>query len=426
MMSKVLVVDDSIVFRKILIESLSNQRCIRVLEACSNGKDALVKIRQLKPDVVVLDVEMPEMDGMQTLQEIKRQKLDVGVIMFSGLTQEGAQITFDALSKGAFDFVPKPSGSGNFYESVQKTRRELTDRITAYMETKSSFVQIKRPAQPPPLIKQLEPEEQKQQEEMPLKNINTPVQQPLSPRQEIPQTQKIMTPPRHNIIKIPKQPSESPAAKIAAQKTVDRPRPAPKVFFPGKIEAVGIGISTGGPNALNEMIPKIPSSFTVPVFIVQHMPPVFTTQLAKRLDEKSPLKVVEAQDNMPVEPATVYLAPGDFHMTVSIVNSQKIIKLNQDAPENSCRPAVDVLFRSLASVYGSRALAVIMTGMGQDGLKGAVLMKEKGAYIFAQDKETSVVWGMPRFVTEAGLADKICPLSDIANCILQISGVLTR
>jgi len=419
------VVDDSIVFRKILVESLSNQRGIRILDACSNGKDALLKIRQLKPDVLVLDVEMPEMDGMQTLQEIKRQKLDVGVIMFSGLTQQGAQITFDALSKGAFDFVPKPSGTGNFYESVQKTRRELTERIIAYMDNKSSQVQAKRTVFQP-VIKKQEIESPKLNEGTLLKNIDQNVPSQIFSTQEAPPKKKIISEnknqTRYNIIKLP-NPSDTIMEKTAIKKNAAPSLIPTRVLSPGKIEAVGIGISTGGPNALNEVIPRFPVSFAAPIFIVQHMPPVFTTQLAKRLDEKSPLKVVEAQDNMVVEPFTVYLAPGDYHMTVSIVNNQKLVKLNQDVPENSCRPAVDVLFRSLASVYGKRAIAVVMTGMGQDGLKGAALMKEKGAYILIQDKETCVVWGMPRFVAEAGLADKICPLGDIANSILQISGV---
>lgn len=185
-------------------------------------------------------------------------------------------------------------------------------------------------------------------------------------------------------------------------------------------EAVAIGVSTGGPKALAEVIPKLPGHFPAPIFIVQHMPPIFTAQLASRLDQISPLKVVEAAEGNPVVAGKVYVAPGDKHMEVTVRGGIKVIRLHKGPPENSCRPAVDVLFRSVAEVYGAQSVGIIMTGMGQDGLVGAKKMKEKGALIVAQDESTSVVYGMPRAVVEAGLADYVLPLGEIAPFLQKI------
>ncbi len=381
-MIKVLIVDDSVVFRKVLEDALGRHPRVRVVGTAVNGKDAIRQIRRLRPHLLVLDVEMPEMNGLQTLDEIKRQRLDVGVIMFSTLTIEGASTTIEALSKGAFDFVPKPSGQGAFAESVKRIEKELLPKIEAYAAS--------------------------------LRTKRTILQPPTKPTGVHPSTVRARKSPR---------PWSLPPTKGAstARTISSRYRTVTRIGF--KPEAVAIGVSTGGPNALDQVIPKLPVNFRLPVFLVQHMPPVFTAQLAKRLNEKSKIKVVEAQHRQPVQPATVYVAPGDYHMTVQNSGNKKIIKLNQDPPVNSCRPAVDVLFSSVAKVYGPRTVAVIMTGMGQDGLHGCRELKAKGAFIIAQDKETSVVWGMPKFVTEEGLADKVCPLDNIASVILDAAGI---
>ncbi len=377
---KVLIVDDSVVFRKILKEALSKHPGITVVGSAVNGKDALKKIRGLRPHLVVMDVEMPELDGLQTLDQIKKQHLKVGVIMFSTLTSKGAKTTLDALSKGAFDFVPKPTGAGAFAESVKRIESELIPKIEAYGQH-----------QGPTATRTV-------------KNYRRPAPGP----------QKIST--LHSRPD-PRQPAarHRPASTTACRKPLGV-----------STAAVAIGVSTGGPNALIEVIPKFPAGFNLPIFLVQHMPPVFTTQLARRLNEKSKLSVVEAEDRQHVQAGVVYLAPGDFHMQVARDGNSKIIRLNQNPPENSCRPAVDVLFRSVAEVYGSSAIGVIMTGMGQDGLAGTRLLKGKGAVIIAQDKDTSVVWGMPKFVTEEGLADRICALQDIEPAILEMSGFARR
>ncbi|MGC8736617.1 MAG: protein-glutamate methylesterase/protein-glutamine glutaminase [Dissulfurimicrobium sp.] len=384
MMIKVLVVDDSLVFRKILTEALDKDPGIRIVGAAANGKEALQLIRTLRPHLVVLDVEMPEMDGLQTLDEIRRQRLNVGVIMFSSLTIEGATTTLEALAKGAFDFVPKPTGTGAFLESVKRIKGELIPRIRAYAESKINRVIQRGPISSPPTA-------------------------------PVPKTQRPTRQPDHT--QIPPKPAPG-HLKETRPCTTSAALVLRRLFSP---EAVAIGVSTGGPNALNDVIPRLPGNFGLPIFLVQHMPPVFTTQLAKRLNDRSTLKVVEAQDGMLVEPATVYVAPGDFHMEVDGEKNNRIIRLNQNPPVNSCRPAVDVLFQSIARVYGGRAIAVVMTGMGQDGFAGCRELKDKGAVIIAQDKETCIVWGMPRFVAEAGLADRIAPLDKIAEYILEFS-----
>ncbi len=380
---RVLIVDDSVVFRKILKDALSKQRGISVVGSAVNGKDALQKIRSHKPDLVVMDVEMPELDGIQTLEQIQKQRLKVGVIMFSTLTSKGAKTTLDALSKGAFDFVPKPTGTGAFGESVKRIKSELIPKIEA-------FAQSKKPA---PRRKPM-------------------VRKPAGAMASVARLPHRRVPPASTVKK-----------PCAAKKTVHNAAVRPGGFAP---LAVAIGVSTGGPNALQEVVPRFPAGFNLPILIVQHMPPLFTSQLAKRLNDKAKLKVVEAEDRQPVKAGTVYLAPGDYHMTVVKDGKEVFIKLNQDPPENSCRPAVDVLFRSVADVYGGRVVGVIMTGMGQDGLEGVRVLKSKGAVIIAQDRETSVVWGMPKFVAEEGLADRICALSDIEPTILELTSFVRR
>jgi len=365
--TRVLIVDDSFVFRRLLKETLGRHKGIMIVGTAANGREAVTQIPTLRPDLLVLDVEMPEMDGLATLDEIRARRLDVGAIMFSTLTSKGADTTLDALAKGAFDFVPKPANTGAFAESVARIERELIPKIEAYGAMRNGG--------PRPSVLRV----------------------PAGPRTAAPLRPSPRPCPR---------PVPQPGARAAF-------RPA----FPP--EAVGIGVSTGGPNALNSVIPKFPAGFPLPVFLVQHMPPVFTAQLARRLDEKSALRVVEAADGMAVEGGTVYVAPGDYHMVAALDGTRRVVRLTQSPPVNSCRPAVDVLYESLAQVYGGRVVAAILTGMGQDGLAGCRALKSKGASVIAQDKETCVVWGMPRFVTEAGIADRVVSLECVTDSILD-------
>jgi two-component system chemotaxis response regulator CheB len=343
---RVLVVDDAVVIRRLVSDELAADPAIEVVGTAANGRIALNKLTHVNPDLVILDVEMPELDGLATLREIRKTHPKLPVIMFSALTERGASATLDALSLGASDYFAKPSSSSGIESSLQVIRDELIPAIKALCGRAGIGV----------------------------------------------------------------APPSAPATVAAPA----RPRTGT-----GIIEIVAIGASTGGPNALADVFAGLPADFPVPIVIVQHMPPMFTRLLAERLSAQSRLAVEEGRPNSVLRPGHAWLAPGDFHMTVSRDALQTRIQLNQNPPENSCRPAADVLFRSVAHVYGANALGVILTGMGQDGLRGCELIRAAGGQVLAQDEATSVVWGMPGFVAKAGLADRVMPLSLIASEIVR-------
>lgn len=345
---RVLVVDDAVVIRKILTDVLSTDSEIEVVGTAANGKIALQKIPQVNPDIITLDVEMPELNGLDTIPLIRKDYPKLPIIMFSTLTERGGQATLEALSRGATDYVTKPANVGSVTTAKEAVREELLRKIKALVSRPPSF---------------------------------------QHPQAET----KLMT-------SMPKQSA-----------TVINPR---KNSQP--IRMVVIGVSTGGPNALAKVIPSLPKEFPVPVMIVQHMPPMFTRLLAERLDAQAPLRVVEATAGMKLEAGTVYVAPGDYHLEAIKVEGGFMTSLHQGAQENSCRPAVDVLFRSVVPHFGAGLLGVVLTGMGQDGLNGCRHIKENGGVVIVQDEATSVVWGMPGYVAEAGLADAIVPLDQIA------------
>jgi len=348
---RVLIVDDSTVIRRLLTDALSADPAIEVVGIAANGKIALAKIPQLNPDIITLDIEMPEMNGLETLVELRKSYLKLPVIMFSTLTARGAEATMDALQKGANDYVTKPSNVGSVTQAIQNVRSELIPKIKAFCPWTTPSV------------------------------ATTTVIRPLN--------------------RIATLASVSPVTKSRS------------------IDAIVIGVSTGGPNALQALLPKLPATLPVPVFIVQHMPPIFTKHLADRLNQLSPLRVAEATDGAIAAPGTVWIAPGDFHMKLRRENNAIMITLDKGNPENSCRPAVDVLFRSAAELFGPNVLAVVLTGMGQDGARGCGAIRERGGRTFAQDEATSVVWGMPGSVVQAGLADKVIPLDQIAQEMIQ-------
>lgn len=336
---RVLIVDDSAIMRKLISDLLTKEKDIEIVAQATNGKEAIEKARLLKPDVITLDIEMPEMDGLTALKFLKKEVPQAKVIMFSSLTQEGAKATLEALSLGAYDFVPKPS-SKSFLESVKKIEMDLVPKIRSVNTSKD--------------IKHFKPSIQ---------------------------TSKLKT---------------------------------------GIYKVLGIGVSTGGPQTLMEIFKNIPSTLRVPIFIVQHMPPLFTKQLAERLDKLTSLTVKEAENGEPVREGYVYIAPGDYHMKVITGNKEKNIILTQDPPINNCRPAVDALFESLAEVYNGACLAIVLTGMGKDGTEGARKIKQKGGGVIAQDSQSSIVFGMPRAVIEAGLADEVLSLEDIPKRIREL------
>jgi two-component system chemotaxis response regulator CheB len=343
---KVLVVDDSVVIRRLVVHALEEDSSIEVVGAAANGVIALERIAQFNPDVISLDIEMPEMDGIETLRHIRRDYPHLRVIMFSTLTERGAEITLTALAAGADDYVTKASNEGSLDRSMARLRAELLPKIKQFFAVGST--------------------------------------------------------------------SPTPVALTAL--------PRPGIQRPAMLSRVlAIGVSTGGPAALAAILPLLPASFPLPVLVVQHMPPLFTRFLAERLRTLCSLPVEEAVHGMQITSGKILIAPGDFHLRVSSHGNGVYALLDTTAPLNSCRPSVDALFRSVADVYGGAAIGVILTGLGQDGLRGAEALKARGATILAQDEPSSVVWGMPGAVVKARLADRVLPLDRVIPEILQLA-----
>lgn len=340
---RILVVDDSVVIRKLLSETLAREEQFEVVGSAGDGRIALSKIDHLKPDLVTLDVEMPVMNGLETLAELRKAHPGLPVIMFSTLTEHGALATLEALSLGASDYATKPSNTGNPALAIDAIRAELIPKINALCPGERRKASL----MPPPL------------------------------------------------------------------------RIAPRPPIAGPIELVAIGTSTGGPNALAEVLPYIPKDMPVPIVVVQHMPPVFTRLLAERLASQAEIPVAEGIAGEELFPGRAWIAPGNYHMTVARTGLRSILNLDQRPPEHSCRPAVDVMFRSVAEVFKARALGVIMTGMGSDGVLGARCIREAGGQVIIQDEASSVVWGMPGLVYAAGQADGVYPLAQLAHEITR-------
>jgi two-component system chemotaxis response regulator CheB len=338
----VLVVDDSVVIRRLVTDALQAEPDIRVVGTAPNGKVALAKIAQLAPDIVTLDIEMPEMDGLTAIKEIRKTHAKLPVIMFSTLSVAGGAATLEALSSGASDYVTKPANVGSVRESMASVREQLIPRIRALCGRRA-----------------------------PVATTAVPVRRAAS---------------------------TGPAQKV---------------------ELLAVGCSTGGPEALTSVLTRMPADLPVPVVVVQHMPPVFTRLFAERLDRVSKLRVVEATDGVTLQPGHVYVAPGDRHLEVARVGTQVRTRLHDGPPECFCRPAVDVLFRSVAAAYKGAALGLVLTGMGQDGKRGSEVLRDVGARVVVQDEATSVVWGMPGAIASAGLADAVLPLDQIGSAVIE-------
>jgi len=342
---RVLVVDDAAAVRRVVSEALAGDPAIEVAGVAPTGRLALAKLPQLSPDLVTLDVEMPGMSGLETLAEIRTYYPDLPVIMLSAHTEQGAVVTLEALSLGASDYLPKPTGLSSSEEAQGYLREQLIPKVKALCAGRVGHAVSPLVAQPGPR---------------------------------------------------------------STRVTGVRPRAE-------RIEVVGIGVSTGGPNALATILSGFARDFPVPIVVVQHMPPVFTRLLAERLSDSTPLRVREAVSEGALEPGVVWLARGDYHLVVEREGRRLRVNVNQDPRENSCRPSVDVLFRSLAGVFGARALAVVLTGMGRDGLRGCQEIRDAGGQVVVQDEATSVVWGMPGFVANAGLAQAVLPVDQVAG-----------
>lgn len=346
--TRVLVVDDSALMRKFISDIINEEADMEVIDTARNGEDLLYKIDRLSPNVITLDIEMPKMDGITTLKELKKRGITIPVIVLSSVTQKGTQLTMECLHLGAFDFVPKPSGGISLDISV--VREELIKKIKASGQKQ--------------FIKNIE-----------IKKDNIVV----------------------NKINMDKK------------RTIEQS---------GKVEAVVIGASTGGPNALYKVITKFPSDINVPIFVVQHMPVGFTKAFADRLNSNSNLTVVEASEGEVYKKNVVYIAPGGFHMEIG---EDKKIHLNTDPSIWGVRPAVDKLFISAAKVFGKHLISAVLTGMGKDGANGTEIIKEKGGTTLAEDELTCIIYGMPKVAYETGKVDLVLPIHEIADEIVRIT-----
>ncbi|WP_240916071.1 chemotaxis response regulator protein-glutamate methylesterase [Sanguibacter sp. HDW7] len=373
---RVLVVDDSVVIRRLLVQALESETDVEVVGTASDGARALLKAEQLRPDAITMDIEMPEMDGVTAVRELRRRGVRVPIVMFSTLTARGASSTLDALAAGASDYVTKPSNVGSLAEALSRVAGELVPKLRAL---------VGRGTRPTALA-------------------------PAGARPALG-----AAPARATV------PAPAPAPALGGLRGVSVRR-TPAVLPPAPthpVRAVVVGSSTGGPEALSRVVGGLRRPLPVPMIVTQHMPPLFTAQLALRLDRLGPSTVVEASDGDVLRPGHVYVAPGDFHLELAGTATAARIVLTQSPPVNFCRPSVDVMVRSALSVLGPHLLGVVLTGMGQDGAAAAAELVEAGGTMISQDEATSVVWGMPGAVAAAGSTHRILPLDVVADAIMS-------
>lgn len=355
---RVVVVDDSALFRTVLCRALSALGGVEVVGQASNGAEAVELVRQQAPDLLTLDLNMPVMDGLQTLRCLREQKLRCEVIVVSSETKQGAIATFEALQAGAVDFITKPA---------EDSARSSSEVLSEQLRRQLAAIRLRRES--------LRKREQR---------------------------------------------SAGVVASAAQIPSVSGSLPTISQRKGGPVDIVVLGASTGGPSALPLLLAGLPAELPTAILVVQHMPPLFTASFAESLGRKSALRVVEAVNGQLIDKGTVYIAPGGKHMKVKRGLDQTVrVVVTDDAPENHCRPSVDVLFRSVAQEYGGRVLAAILTGMGNDGVAGMKLLKGLGAVTLAQDEATCTVFGMPQEAIRAGIVDKVLALDRIAPAIIE-------
>jgi len=356
-----MVVDDSAVIRGLISKALEADPAVKVVHSASNGQMAVEIATRSNVEVVVLDIEMPVMDGITALPKLLAAKPGLQVVMASTLTRKNADISLKALAAGAADYVAKPSSSE--LVSAEDFKRELTAKVKELGQAYRRKYPASATAAP--------------------------------------------TATRRNLA--PVAPAGPPAPiKLRAEATIQP-------------EILAIGSSTGGPQALFKVLGGLGGRTDLPILVTQHMPATFTAILAEHIAQASRIPSAEARDGEPVLSGRIYVAPGNIHMTVAIEDGKKVIRLVQSAPENFCRPAVDPMLRSVAAAYGARSMVLILTGMGSDGQKGSAAVVAAGGSVVAQDEATSVVWGMPGAVAKAGLCSAVLPLSEIAPYLRRLA-----
>jgi two-component system, chemotaxis family, protein-glutamate methylesterase/glutaminase len=357
---RVLVVDDSAVIRGLIARALDSHKFIRVVGTASNGQFAVDNLRRTPADVIILDIEMPVMDGITAIPLLKEVDPGVQIIMASTLTQKNADISLKALAVGATDYIPKPTSTAEMTGAATDSfNRDLVEKVRVLGELA-----------------------------------------------------------RKNGVRMPANQSR-PRTKIVP--AVEKKRYALRPMPTAKPDIIAIGSSTGGPQALFEVIKTLGGDLQQPVVITQHMPPSFTTILAEHIAKQCNVVCTEARDGEMLKPRHYYVAPGDYHMLITRKPEGAAVKITKDPQENFCRPAVDPMLRSLVEVYGRKVLAVILTGMGSDGCKGCEVVVNAGGAVVGQDEETSVVWGMPAAVANAGICSAVLPVKEIGAAVRQIA-----
>lgn len=355
---RVMVVDDSAVIRGFIRRTLEEDDQIEVVSSAGNGKAAVECLGRTPVDVIILDIEMPVMDGMTALPQLLKVQPGVKIIMASTLTRSNAEISLQALSMGAADYIPKPTSTGELHSGVD-FKRELLEKVKALGNVMPGGARKKSLA-------------------------------------VVPAQKRLIHGSSHDFTL--RSPANLPATVLA------------------------IGSSTGGPQALMELMKQLGDDYDLPILVTQHMPATFTSILAQHISKSSGRDAREAEDGEVIRKERVYIAPGDYHMLIEPKGGKPVIRLNQDPPENFCRPGVDPMLRSMAPVYGARLLTVILTGMDHDGLQGARKVIDRGGAIVSQDEATSVVWGMPGAVATAGVCCAVLPLNGIAAKVRELSG----
>ena len=387
----VMICDDSALMRNLIGRIVDETTGMSVCGKAENGQDLIEKLKTTKPDVILLDIEMPVMTGLQFLRKRNELHLDVPVIILSSVATEGAAVTIECLELGASDFITKPGAS------VTLKIGEVTNEIIEYVASYGGAYAIMHGKKIP------DPEFFSHQ--IKLKEAERFV---IKKKGE--ETAKAVSITKADVV-----PSTWFQPKVKEPVVITPEREG------GKIEIIAIGISTGGPNALRDVFKDIDPNLKQPILVVQHMPAGFTTEFANSLDNICPLKVTEAKDGEPILGGHVYIAPGSYHMFVEHKPLGNFIKLSQDEPRNGHRPSCDVLFESVANIFKNHALGVIMTGMGRDGAAQITEMRKKGAWTLGQNKDSSIVYGMPKVAFEMGGVQKQVALADMAKEISTLA-----
>lgn len=390
---RVMIVDDSSVVRGLLTRLLERQPDIKVVSSVSDGQMAVNALRRYDIDVVILDIEMPRMDGLTALPMLLDAKPNTQVIVASTLTEKNAEIAIQALERGAADYLTKPT-SAHGWGSMEVFSRQLVEKVIALGYANRDHP---RPASPSLPRRRVAPSPEYRPSTRPADREYRPSVRPGRPKVRV---------------------VERTARDTGDEAAYPLTRPAPKEIVlraAAKVrpEIIAIGSSTGGPQALFEILRHLAGEAKPPILVTQHMPATFTTLLAEHIARVTGQACSEAKDGEPIRPGKIYIAPGNFHMVVEKTATANVIRLTQGEPENFCRPSVDPMLRSMAEIYGSRLLVLMLTGMGSDGQQGAEVVTQAGGAVIAQDEATSVVWGMPGSVATNGLCSAVLPLNEI-------------